>query len=81
MTQQNERVLVKDDSDLFQLIRQLTGEQPPVEFWETKHPVEPVIQIELPLSILLDAVDRLPVDEADLLYRRLEDRLVRVRRI
>lgn len=27
--QQNERVLTKDDSDLFQLIQRLTDEQPP----------------------------------------------------
>jgi hypothetical protein len=29
--QQGERVLVKDDSDLFQLIKRLTDEQPPIE--------------------------------------------------
>jgi len=71
--QQGERVLTKDDSDLFQLVRRLTSEQPPIE--DIGREAEPIIQIELPLSLLLNVVDRLSVDDASLLYRRLEDRL------
>jgi hypothetical protein len=73
--EQDERVLVKDDSDLFQLIRRLTDEQPPIETWDIEHGAESVIQIELPFSVLLNIVDRLPMDKARLLYHRLEDRL------
>ena len=75
--QQDDRHLVKDDSDLFQLIRQLTDEQPPIEAWDIGGRMEPVIQIELPFSVLLNAVDRLPVDKASFLHRRLEDRLAK----
>jgi hypothetical protein len=72
---QDERVLVKDDGDLFQLIRRLTAEQPPIEAWDILQEQEPLVQVELPFSVLLKAVDRLSVDEARLLHRRLEDRL------
>jgi len=75
--EQDERVLVKDDSDLFQLIKQLTDEKPPIEPWDIGHGAESVIQIELPFSVLLNIVDRLPVDKASLLHRRLEDRLAK----
>lgn len=54
---QNERVLVKDDSDLFQLIRRLTDEQSPIETWDIGHGAESVIQIELPFSVLLNCED------------------------
>jgi len=74
---QDEHVLVKDDSDLFQLVRRLTSEQPPLEAWGIGREAEPVIQIELPFSSLLSAVDRLSVDKATLLRRRLEERLVK----
>jgi len=74
---QDEHVLVKDDSDLFQLVRRLTSEQPPLEVWSIGREAEPVIQIELPFSVLLSAVDRLSVDKATLLRRRLEERLVK----
>ena len=76
--QQNERTLVKDDSDLFQLIRQLTDEQPPLEVWNILREQEPLVQVELPFSVLLKAVDQLSVDEALLLHRQLEDRLAKV---
>jgi len=72
---QDEHILVKDDSDLFQLVRQLTEEQPPIEVWETMGEREPLIQVELPFFVLLNAVDRLPTDKARLLYHRLEERL------
>ena len=75
--EQDERVLVKDDSDLFQLIKRLTDEQSPIEPWDIGHGAESVIQIELPSSVLLNIVDRLPVDKASLLHRRLEDRLAK----
>ncbi len=71
-----ERVLVKNDSDLFQLVRRLTSEQLPVEIWNAGHEAEPVVPVELPFSILLQAVDRLPVDQARALHSRLENRLV-----
>ncbi len=74
---QDERILVKDDSDLFQLVRQLTEEQPPIEVWDTLRKREPLIQVELPFFALLNAVDQLPTDKARLLYHRLEERLTR----
>lgn len=74
---QDERILVKDDSDLFQLIRRLTDEQPPIEAWNILGEQEPLVQVELPFSVLLKAVDQLSVDEALLLHRRLEDRLAK----
>jgi hypothetical protein len=43
--QQHERILVKDDSDLFQLVRRLTSEQPPVEAWDSGRETEPAVQI------------------------------------
>ena len=45
--QQRERILVKDDCDLFWLIRQLTDEQPPAEARDVECGTEPMIQIEL----------------------------------
>lgn len=71
--QQEERVLVKDDGDLFSLVRRLTGERPPVEWSEWE--LEALIPIEIPFFVLLNAVDRISVDKARLLYLRLEDRL------
>jgi len=47
--QQDERILVKDDSHLFRLIRQLMEEQPPTGARDLERGTEPVIQIELPL--------------------------------
>lgn len=39
--QQNERILAKDDSDLFQLVERLTDEQPPeVEYWNDMEEVD-----------------------------------------
>ena len=75
--QQHERVLAKDDSDLFQLVRQLTSEPPPQELWNSSREAEPVIPVELPLSALLQAVDRLPMDQVRFLHHRLGDRLTR----
>jgi hypothetical protein len=76
-TEETPTNLDMDESDLFQLVRQLTSEQPPLEVWGIGREAEPVIQIELPFSILLSAVDRLSVDKATLLRRRLEERLVK----
>jgi hypothetical protein len=75
--QQDKRILTKDDSDLFQLVRRLTSEQPPLDAWDIGREVEPVIQIELPFSVLLNAVDRLPMDKVSLLHRHLGDRLAK----
>lgn len=75
--QQDKRVLTKDDSDLFQLVRRLTSEQPPIDAWYIGREAEPVIQIELPFFVLLNAVDRLPMDKVSLLHRHLEDRLAK----
>jgi len=61
-----ERILMKDDEDLFSLVQRLTISQPQSESW---------VQIELPFSLLLDAVDRLPSDKARLLHKRLGERL------
>ena len=73
MSKQEERVLVKDDSDLFSLVRRLTEERPPVEWSEWEQ--EALVPIEIPFFVLLNAADRLSVDKARLLYRRLEERL------
>ena len=61
-----ERVLMKDDEDLFSLVQRLATSQPQSESW---------VQIELPFSLLLVAVDRLPSDKARLLHKRLGERL------
>ena len=71
--QQEEHILVKDDSDLFSLVRRLTEEQSPIEWSEWE--LEPLVPIEIPFFVLLNAVDRIPVNKARLLYLRLEDRL------
>jgi len=75
--EQNVRILTKDDSDLFQLVQRLTSVQPPAAAWDMEREAEPVIRIELPFSVLLQAVERLPVEQANLLHRRLEVRLAR----
>jgi hypothetical protein len=75
INQQNERVFIKEDGDLFQLIERLTDEWPPDEAGDIEGDVEPAIQIELSFSVLLDVIDRLPVDKAVLLHYRLEERL------
>jgi hypothetical protein len=74
---QDERILVKEDSDLFQLVRRLTEEQPPIEVWDALQEREPLIQVELPFFALLNAVDQLPTEKARLLYHRLEERLTK----
>ena len=75
--QRDDRILVRDDSDLFRLVRRLTEEQPPTEARDLERGTESVIQVELPFSVLLDIVDRLTEDKAVLLYHRLENRLDR----
>ncbi len=75
--QWDERILVKDDSNLFRLVRRLVDEQPPIEVWDVERGTEPVVQIELPFSVLLNIVDRLTEDKAVLLYHRLENRLAK----
>ncbi len=72
--EQEERVLVKDDSDLFSLVRQLTEESPPVEWKEER---EVWVPVEIPFSVLLRTIERLSEDKARLLYQRLEDRLTK----
>ncbi len=73
MSKQEERVLVKDDSALFSLVRRLTEEQPSVEWSEWEQEV--LVPIEIPFFVLLNAADRLSVDKARILYQRLEKRL------
>ncbi len=73
MSKQEERVLVKDDGDLFSLVRRLTEERPPVEWSEWEQKV--LVPIEIPFFVLLNTADRLSVDKARLLYRRLGERL------
>jgi len=45
--QRDDRILVRDDSDLFRLVRQLTEEQPPIEARDLERGTEPMVQIEL----------------------------------
>ena len=71
--QQGGRVLVKDDSDLFALVRRLTEEPRPIEWSEWE--LEPLVPIEIPFFVLLNAVNHLSADKARLLYRQLEKRL------
>jgi hypothetical protein len=63
---ETERTLIKDDEDLFSLVQRVTTAQPQAEI---------KVQIELPFSLLLDAVDRLPSDKARLLHKHLGERL------
>jgi hypothetical protein len=75
--QQEQQILTKDDGDLFELVKRLADERPPYTALDQTSEAESVVQIELPFSTLMQAVDRLSVDKASLLYRRLEDRLVK----
>ena len=45
--QRDDRILVRDDSDLFRLVRRLTEEQPPTEARDLERGTEPMVQIEL----------------------------------
>jgi len=71
----NRHILVKDDGDLFSLVQRLTAEQPPIEAESPLWRRESWVQIELPFPFLLTTVERLPLDKARLLHRRLGDRL------
>ena len=75
--QQNQRVLMKDDSDLFELVEKLTAKYPPLPAWDNLLESEPAVQIELPFSILFQAIDQLSLDQVILLYWHIEDRLVK----
>jgi hypothetical protein len=75
--QQDQQILTKDDSDLFELVKRLADDRPPYKAFDQTSEAEAVVQIELPFSTLVQAVDQLSVDNANLLYRRLEDRLVK----
>ena len=72
MSKQLNGTLVKDDNSLFELINQLTEELPPREMTgvEDNSPVS--VKIELPFSVLMNVVDRLPFAQATLLHHRLE---------
>ena len=75
--QPDEQVYIKDDSSLFDLVAQLTEELPPqpqpTQEIELKQAIP--IQIDLPFSVLVGAVDQLPLPQATLLHHRLEKRL------
>jgi len=63
--EQKERVLVKDDGDLFSLVRRLTEKSPPVEWKEER---EVWVPVEILFSVLLGSVERLSEDNVRLLY-------------
>lgn len=75
MSKQLNDTLIKDDNSLFELINQLTEELPPREMTVVENGSLASVKIELPFSVLLSAVDRLPFAQATLLHHRLELRL------
>ncbi|MGB0384827.1 MAG: hypothetical protein ACPGWR_08400 [Ardenticatenaceae bacterium] len=75
MNKQSNGTLVKDDNSLFELINQLTEELPPRDKGGVEDDSPVSVKIELPFSVLLNVVDRLPFAQATLLHHRLEERL------
>jgi len=67
--------LVKDDNSLFELINQLTEELPSRKMTAVEDDSPVSVKIELPFSVLMNVVDRLPFAQATLLHHRLELRL------
>ena len=75
MSKQLNDTLIKDDNSLFELINQLTEELPPREMTAMENGSPASVKIELPFSVLMNVVDRLPFAQATLLHHRLELRL------
>lgn len=73
--QPDEQTYIKDDRSLFDLVARLTEELPPRATQEIEPKQAIPIQIDLPFSVLVGAVDQLPLVQATLLHHRLEERL------